>query len=223
MNNATTAIRPDKTTQRKTAMSDKPSVLTDIYDDQVNLVVWQNTLTNTVNQDIKQLLVEATHLKAILTATPDNIVSELSEHSHSLNDKHSLCQYISTLVDMFCTLFELKAVGLRLTILDEAMCPKFHVDHVPCRLITTFSGIGTQWLPHSKVDRRKLGAGSLGKSDESSGIMQNLDDIENLSTGDVALLKGEGWYSNEGGGLVHRSPALKNAERRLVLTLDFID
>jgi len=43
-----------------------------------------------------------------------------------------------------------------------------------------------------------------------------------LSTGDVALLKGESWLGNEGGGLVHRSPGLSNKKKRLLLTLDFI-
>ncbi|MCP3699547.1 MAG: DUF1826 domain-containing protein [Aliivibrio sp.] len=39
----------------------------------------------------------------------------------------------------------------------------------------------------------------------------------------MALLKGEGWFENEGGGLVHRSPSLTNGDKRLLLTLDFID
>lgn len=223
MNHATVAISPEKTVQKKTSFANQPSVLTDIYKDDVNLAVWQNPLTPTVSQDIKQLLAEVSNLKAILTVTPDNVTALLADYSDQLKDKQAFCQYVTTLVDMFCTLFELDSVGLRLTLLDKAMCPKFHVDHVPCRLVTTFSGIATQWLPHSKVDRSKLGAGGLGKPDEISGIMQSHTDIEALATGDVALLKGEGWYNNENAGLVHRSPALLNGNQRLILTLDFID
>jgi hypothetical protein len=37
----------------------------------------------------------------------------------------------------------------------------------------------------------------------------------------VALLKGESWENNEGAGLVHRSPAVKSGQQRLLLTLDF--
>lgn len=132
---------------------------------------------------------------------------------------------------MFCCLFDLGSAGLRLTALDRAMCPRFHVDKIPCRLVTTYQGIATEWLPHHHVDRSKLGAGSEGKSDEQSGLFQNLEDIQRLHQGEVALLKGEGWEGNEGAGLVHRSPAMPViadsvkmhavSERRLLLTLDF--
>jgi len=100
------------------------------------------------------------------------------------------------------------------------MCPKFHVDRVPCRLVTTYSGTATQWLPHQSVDRTKLGTGSNGKSDEVSGLYHR-NDMRQLSVGDVALLKGESWSGNEGAGLVHRSPGLADGEKRLLLTLDF--
>lgn len=128
---------------------------------------------------------------------------------------------VSELVEMFCCLFDLEQVGLRLTILDRAMCPKFHVDRVPCRLVSTYSGIATEWLPHSDVDRSKLGQGSLGLSDENSDLYRNKSDINQLFCGDVGLLKGESWVNNEGGGLVHRSPQLINGKKRLLLTLDF--
>ena len=139
----------------------------------------------------------------------------------ALMRKNEICQHITLLVDMFCTLFDLKEAGLRLKLLDSPMCPKFHVDKVPCRLVTTFYGSATEWLPHSAVNRTKLGAGSIGLQDDSSGIMQHASDIQQLSSGDVALLKGESWHNNELAGLVHRSPVLTQHERRLLLTLDF--
>jgi hypothetical protein len=37
------------------------------------------------------------------------------------------------------------------------------------------------------------------------------------------LLKGERWQGNEGRGLVHRSPPLVAGERRLLLTLDWLN
>ena len=70
---------------------------------------------------------------------------------------------IAELVDMFCLLFGLNQAGIRLTVLNSAMCPKFHVDRVPCRLITTYHGIATEWLPHGLANRTKLGHGSQGK------------------------------------------------------------
>ena len=123
---------------------------------------------------------------------------------------------------MFCCLFDIKGVGLRISILERAMCPRFHVDKIPCRLITTYHGVATDWLLHDVIDRGKLGAGNQGKPDEQSGLFNSLSDINRLKKGDVALLKGEGWYNNNGAGLVHRSPPVAEGERRLLLTLDFL-
>ena len=54
-----------------------------------------------------------------------------------------------------------------------------------------------------------------------SGLFASFKDIQEIRQGEVALLKGEGWVGNEGAGLVHRSPQLKNNEKRLLLSLDF--
>ena len=94
-------------------------------------------------------------------------------------------------------------------------------SHVPCRLLKTYTGIATQWIPHDLVDRSKLGVDCHNQSDEVSGLIQSETDIENLQSGQVALLKGERWEGNEGAGLVHRSPGLDEAECRLLLSLDF--
>ena len=131
---------------------------------------------------------------------------------------------ITKLADVFCNLFNCEKVSLRFGTLDHAMCPRFHVDMVQCRLITTYHGVATEWLQHSKVDRTKLGLGNKGRPDEESGIYQKSDDIEHLEEGHVALLKGESWSGNEGAGLVHRSPKVESVnQKRLLLTIDFSD
>ena len=155
-----------------------------------------------------------------MTVTPQTVLSSISK---SLGDtaQQELSENIAELVEMLCCLFELKRVGLRLTVLNRAMCPKFHIDRIPCRLVTTYQGIATEWLPHQAVDRQKLGLGSNGKLDSESGLYKTANDIQQLNCGEVALLKGELWEGNENAGLVHRSPALPAGESRLLLTLDF--
>ena len=208
---------------RRASIANHISVLTDIYKEDVNIAVWQNQLPEAVLADVDAIMIESKRLQVKVSVTPTDVIEELLASAYQLKEQKALCDYIKLLVDMFCTLFEIKNVGLRLAILDQAMCPKFHVDKIPCRLVTTLSGIGTQWLPEDQVDRSKLGIGSLGLPDSTSGIMRNQTSIKNMSVGDVSLLKGEGWYNNENNGAVHRSPALSSNERRLLLTLDFID
>jgi len=134
-----------------------------------------------------------------------------------------LSEDIAELLDIFCRLFDLKQARLSLIILDRTMCPRFHVDTVPCRLITTYQGSATEWLPEYTINRTKLGTGNNGLPDEVSGIYQNVEDIQHLNNCDVALMKGKLWEGNENAGLVHRSPSIRVGEKRLLLTLDFTD
>lgn len=205
---------------RRTAVGTEPLVMTDIYERDCNIAVWQRQLSTELERDISALLQNNTRLQSSMVVSPDTVHKSIRQ-ALGKNSSDALCDDIAQLVDMFCCLFDLQRTGLRLTSLDRAMCPKFHVDRVPCRLVTTYQGAATEWLPHAAVDRSKLGIGSNGQPDETSGLYQHADDINQVQQGDIALLKGELWDGNEGAGLVHRSPALKAGERRLLLTLDF--
>lgn len=206
----------------RAAECDDPTIITDIYKDETNIAIWQRDLPIKLQHYIAEFLHSNRPLQASMMVTPQNVHAGISELLGDIGQNNALSLDIAELVDMFCYLFDLKQVGLRLTILDQAMCPRFHVDSVPCRLVTTYQGPASQWLPHQAADRTKLGKGNKGLPDEHSGIYQNLTDICQLNTGDVALFKGERWEGNKNAGLVHRSPAVNEGERRLLLTLDFM-
>jgi hypothetical protein len=224
----TAQVKPAEPLYRRAAIESNANVLPQIYNQDTNIVIWQRdleqTLTNAVNT-----LITANALKPLeLAVSPDDafdqLIKALKPEDNNRDEIKALCEDITLLVEMFCCLFDLKHAGLRLKILDRPMCPRFHVDKIPCRLVTTYQGVATQWLNHSDVNRSKLGTGNLGKPDEESGLIKSLNNINQLTEGDVALLKGEYWDENEGAGLVHRSPPLAgtNSAPRLLLTLDFI-
>lgn len=206
---------------RRASQDDSAEVLADIYQDDVNISIWQRSLPLDLSNAAERVLSSNLAFRFSSSITPqdtfDSLYSALGENA----DAQLISDDVTEIVNMFCCLFGLAQVGLRLTTLDRAMCPKFHVDRVPCRLIATYSGIATEWLSHQDVDREKLGVGGQGKSDEESGIYRDLSKLRQLNSGDVALLKGESWLGNEGGGLVHRSPNLSCQKKRLLLTLDF--
>ena len=149
----------------------------------------------------------------------DILVDEFGSEKNSLN----LIDDISELAYMFCDLFKIDRAWIRLDSIDTPMCPRFHADKVKCRLVTTYVGPATEWLPHHLVDRSKLGHGNNGLPDHESGLFSDINSIEQLETGHVALLKGEGWDGNQGAGLVHRSPHAKNRYKRLYMTIDYDD
>ena len=199
------------------------AVLTDIYQEDTNMVVWKRDLAKNLEQAADAIIESNPTLEELLVVSPEKAFDSVKKVLGSSQEAEVLAGDIAHLVVMFCCLFDLKRGALRMTVLDRAMCPRFHVDRVPCRLVTTYQGIATEWLPHNIADRSKLGTGNMGKPDELSGLFDNLSDIQQLNSGDVGLMKGELWHNNEGAGLIHRSPQVPNNTRRLVLTLDFMD
>ncbi|MCP8900769.1 DUF1826 domain-containing protein [Gilvimarinus xylanilyticus] len=205
------------------SQSTDPAVFTDLYNAETNLCVWQRHLPAQVAQYSKFVLEQQPH------ATEIRLSSDLKSLEHELCKRlpdHVLRQAfiddVIILADMVTCLLGAKAVGLRLCTASSATCPRFHVDKLGCRLITTYCGPATEWLDNSVIDRGKLGRGAEGKADRESGLYLNASSIRKLNTGDVALLKGEDWPGNEGHGIVHRSPELIAPQRRLFLTMDAI-
>ena len=224
MSNACLAIASEQngTPLRIASKGASPMVLTDIYQDAVNIAIWQRKLPTELLGSLQQYLQSNPRLSITKTIEADAIELQLRETLPDFPGNELLQAKVAELVDMFCCLFDLKRAGLRLKVLEHAMCPRFHVDRVPCRLVTTFYGAGTQWLPHQLVNRDRLGIKSQGLADEQSGLYSGQDCIQVLAAGDVALLKGELWQGNEHAGLVHRSAPASGAEKRLLLTLDFV-
>ena len=182
-----------------------PRTLAKILDDGVNLAVWQRQLPAHIADfgslllSLNDPLAESLVLELPSDDTEPNLHGLASGFS-DLEGYEGFIADISWLVSAFACLLGAKRVGLRLRVLDKAMCPRFHVDHVPVRLITTYCGIGSQWLKEGAMDRQQLGK---PEAEPQDGPL-----IEQIASGAVALLKGEKWHGNEGFGLIHRSPQL---------------
>ncbi|MEZ8776770.1 DUF1826 domain-containing protein [Vibrio splendidus] len=200
--------------------SEQPTVLADIYQSDINIAVWQRQFDEDLTMAISEFIASNPSFSKSISLSPDKAYDKLEFATDGTASK-ALLENMAELVDMFCCLFDLEEVGLRLAVLNKAMCPRFHFDQVPCRLVTTYHGVATQWLPNESVDRSKLGRGSNGQPDSISGLYNDESDIQKMTSGDVALLKGERWSGNENRGLVHRSPVTSSNETRLLLTLDF--
>lgn len=127
-----------------------------------------------------------------------------------------LLQDIAYWVEVMTELTDASRVGIRLLHLDAPMCPGFHVDRVPLRLVCTYSGHTTQWLSASAVDTRIMS----GPRIPPEAIRRDAR-IESCSPLDVVLLKGSAWPGNELRGAIHRSPPTPGP--RLLLTMDLLD
>ena len=208
---------------RSSIEQDQLDVLTQFYSHQFNIVIWRRSLSDQLQAAAE--FISRTHpgLQLAISVDPEKTASSLTKEIGSTELCAVFSKDVAELVEIFCCLFDQKNVGLRLKVLDSAMCPRFHVDRVPCRLVTTYHGMATQWLPDSAADRSKLGTGNGGFPDDASGLFTQPQSIQSMRRGDVALLKGELWEDNEGSGIIHRSPHISNSDPRLLLTLDLLE
>lgn len=119
-------------------------------------------------------------------------------------EQDTLASDVGALALIYCRIMKTQHVRIRLDVSGDVMCPKFHLDTVPARLLCTYRGNGTQYVPkvHQEDPRR----------------------IRNLRTGAVGLFRGEKWASEERCDLLHRSPVVTpEAGSRLLLAIDAAD
>ncbi len=194
-------------------------VLGEALRDEVNLAVWQRRLPDHLSGFASTLLAQGEPLAQSLSidlsdADAEPALPGLLAGYSDIPGQAAFLADVAWLIRAYACLLDARSIGLRLRALDGAMCPRFHVDRVPLRLITSYAGPGSQWLREGAVSRQQLGGPQALPAENAV--------VEQIGCGHVALLKGERWIGNEGRGLVHRSPALPAGERRLLLTLDWL-
>ena len=118
-----------------------------------------------------------------------------------------LIEDMGALVRAFADVTGTARVEVRLEWIDGDGCWKFHKDYVSYRLVATYDGAGTEWVPPAYA------AQALAHQRTYSGP------LEKLFAGDVAIFKG--CRNDPEGGIVHRSPALSTrGGKRLFLCLN---
>jgi hypothetical protein len=197
-------------------------VLRAILRPDVNLAVWHRTLDGTLAQDA--VLLSESRFKGIdVVVAPDatQLVGVLAP----------LCAFpggqlmradVSFLFGAFAQLFP-GPVRLCLERVTGDHCAKFHVDYLRARLITTYVGPGTEWLPEANVNRDVLHHPPDCPCDANAQIARPGTRPRQASAGDVLLMNGE---RNDDGlpALVHRSPSLGSifGGVRIVLALSTV-
>ena len=181
-----------------------PEALSAIREADCHLAVWQRTaipelaaLLNDPLQDIR------------FSETLDNLATRLDAELELAGyrtgaPRAALLADILDLAQRYSAIMELDALSVRLAIIRTDSCRKFHEDYVKARLITTYVGMGTQWLDTHDAQR-------FARNQEPLQICT-------LKTGDVGIFKGKLWSQNPA---IHRSPPIGGTGAvRLMLVLD---
>lgn len=194
--------------------SDKLGDFAAIYENDVELVSVARPGSDSLETLCNQLF--ATHQIVQMrweqaAGDPDATFSALSK-SIDPDRLGALSEEITLASDVLSELLDCERVGIRVTTLRAPMCPRFHVDRVPCRLLATINGPGTEWIPSDEVDRALL-----ADRDRDAPPVRAGGGVRQLATGSWSLLKGGAWDERYG-GVVHRSP--HQDSDRLLVSLD---
>ncbi|RZA07637.1 MAG: DUF1826 domain-containing protein [Proteobacteria bacterium] len=148
-----------------------------------------------------------------------NLIPALLDEELNLSaaDSEAFYEDIKAVAVRFMKVARSPGIGIRLERINNDNCRLFHIDHVPLRLISTYFGPGTEWLPNEHVIRHGLGKGS------DALVRKGDAPIERFGLGWIGILKGERYPGNRGRALVHRSPPLPgNGKPRVLLRIDAI-
>lgn len=193
------------------------SALSVIQRSDVNLALWPRRPPTGLAAQCARLG-EADRPSFRLATTADDAAADLAAALPSRWIDGPLLPDILRLVRVYADIVRCPAIQLRLDSVTGDGCRFFHVDHVGLRLLCTYQGAGTHWLPNGAVTRSALGRG------DNDAVLSDPRRVRRLRAGHVALLKGEEWPGNRGRGLVHRSPPADPAGApRLLLCLDHDD
>lgn len=192
------------------------SILTEALTPDVNLVVWQRQLPAHIATFAEAALATDQELaeSRVLELEDDEppALTDLAANFADVEGHAGFVADVTWLIHAYGCLTGARRVGLRIRTLKKAMCPRYHVDWVSLRLITTYAGVGSQWLTEGAIPRGMLG----------TPLAESTIAPEQIEAGSVALFKGERWEGNEGRGIIHRSPPASTNDARLIMTLDWL-
>jgi hypothetical protein len=139
----------------------------------------------------------------------DAVVSSLLRPSAYSQDRGraGFIRDVSDLVARFSRLASSPTVDIRLDLIEHDACWKFHRDRTELRMLCTYLGPGTQYVPDI------YGEQAIRDQRDYTGP------VTNIPARDIALFKGD--LRERGVGVVHRSPPIVGTgKRRLLLCIN---
>ena len=144
-----------------------------------------------------------TSVEEILALLEDEISEDLKSSDFYMQwviDMAGVC-------NIFCETLATSTVGFCLA--TQRACQRYHIDNVPLRLLVTYYGRGTEWVPDSAVDRFAYDSGM-----PNNKILKNNNARKFLNAWDIAIFRGGP------DGLLHRTPDAALNTPSILLRLD---
>ena len=100
---------------------------------------------------------------------------------------------MANVADLFCDIQKSDSVSFWLS--SERGCRRYHIDNVPLRMLITYAGKGTEWIPDEVADRL-----AFAKGEPNEKIVRDSTALQFMKAWDIAVFRGGAK------GLLHRTP-----------------
>lgn len=201
-----------KLTYSNAAIGQQASVLHEIREQSKNIAIYQRDIFS-LEAELQQIVVQEIAFKK--SGTVLEIRSALQQYFdlHFANCSNVLDDILGQL-DFFKEVSGAESFRILFKTINTNMCRRFHTDINSLRLLCTYVGQGTLWLPDEIVNSNALV--TRGNNEQ---IVMDESQVQQVGTGDVIILKGA--FYPDANPIVHRSPSIeKSGERRLLVRID---
>ncbi len=194
------------------AIGHDPEILRAIHLKTKNIAVFQREF-----EPLKAMVTQVSErsIECRVSGTIEEITTSLNTYfDNELPGHKVLMEDVLTLLELFSEVTEVPSFRLLLASVNTNMCRRFHTDINYLRMLCTYEGPGTHWVPDVAIDHKSY---QQGKNNRDIVLDSSL--IQQVNTGDVLILKGA-LYPNAS-PILHRSPSIEeNGEKRLLLRID---
>jgi hypothetical protein len=122
-----------------------------------------------------------------------------------------LCTDLGALATAFASLANSPRLRVFFGLVQHDMCRLFHTDAIELRLLCTYLGPGTLWVPDRYVNWDRMHEPS------NEARVRDQSQVQQCGPFEVAILKGAMYEPNDGPAVLHRSPTVAEAGTTRVL------
>lgn len=198
-----------------------PDVLGSIASPTTNIAIWRRPLPEGLGAALSRWAERAdTDFERVIRVESYDLGPTLDGFDDEPLRRFLLAD-MAFLIARFASVARASRLRISFGAVRDDQCRKFHVDYLRLRLVTTYVGPGTEWLPEDVVRREALGQVYDRPDEANRAIVRDAAGVRRARAGDVLLMKG----SLHGGasGVVHRSPPIEGTGRtRVVLVASTI-
>ncbi len=184
-----------------------------------NLVRWARPQDAAITRFLQALTQHnSDQLRGTWPATDlaDRLADHLAPYAKSFEEGFErLCADVGDLATSFADLASSPTLKATFAIIPNGMCRLFHTDAIELRLLCTYLGPGTLWVPDQFVNWDRM------EEPSNEARVLDMDQVQQFAPFEVGILKGAMYEANAGPAVLHRSPSVsEKKDVRVLLRLD---